>query len=320
MNTNEAAIEQRKRLTTALKNFYGSNYYPGCVNPKSQTKAYLNENYIPFDPSIEEDNSPNMCLYQKVMTDPNPNWGMTLMPQKNQAEKTPPAPTSSDPTPSSNGNQDLQYFSLTYPGNESQFKRNYPNYQQDFPNLVFDPKERNVLVNDCLKSDRYNRAMDMVLRNEGGYEDRPTRIEQPTNKGITQGLYNRLKNKYPDFQNNYPEHVRNLTDEQIKNIYCQEFYKPMKGELINNDRLRNMIIDLSVLRGANIATSSLQNELIFNGSNVTSDGTLGSQSVQAFNNLADPDDFIRRYKQTVKREICNDPQYNNGWINRINRY
>lgn len=86
MNTNKDAIEQRKKLTTALKYLYGSNYHPGLVDPKSQTMHYLKEDYIPFDASIEDDNSPNMTLYRQVMTDPNPNWDLSQKPNDNQSE------------------------------------------------------------------------------------------------------------------------------------------------------------------------------------------------------------------------------------------
>lgn len=73
-NRNKEALEQRKRLTTAAKAWYGNNYNPGSLNPQNETKFFLNEDYIPYDPTLEEENSIINQAYNEIMTNPNPNY------------------------------------------------------------------------------------------------------------------------------------------------------------------------------------------------------------------------------------------------------
>lgn len=71
-NSNKAALEQRKRLTAAAKSWYGDNYSPNYLNPETDTKFYLGEDYIPYDDSAEESDGGIQQAYNQIMTDKDP--------------------------------------------------------------------------------------------------------------------------------------------------------------------------------------------------------------------------------------------------------
>ena len=201
------------------------------------------------------------------------------------------------------------------------FKKNYPGFDQDFPNVIEGEASVSVLENDCLPSRRYQKYLRDVKRNEGvGYIDNPRLIEQPTMTGISQGAYDDIRANNPEIADNYPENVKDLSDDQIDNLYCQFYYKFNHGEFINPDRIRQVILDQTTMRKPEHAVKPLQEILTAYGYPVEVDGILGSETIKALNSITDPDDFVEFAIPLLQKSMPRNPKFQNGWDDRIDRY
>lgn len=145
-------------------------------------------------------------------------------------------------------------------------------------------------------------------------------MESPTNTGITQKTLNNVLGKYKAFQNIYPTQTKDLTQEQIENIYCQEYYKRMHGELINHPRVRDMVLDQNVMRDSKDFIKDLQKLLCKYGANTQIDGVLGSETLNTLNTINDPDKFVDFVKKNLPDYLKKSPQFTKGWKNRIDQY
>ena len=69
-------------------------------------------------------------------------------------------------------------------------------------------------------------ALKFTLQYEGGYSNHPNDRGGPTNCGVTQVVYNeyRLGKKQP------LQSVRNITSQEISNIYYEKYWQPIGGE------------------------------------------------------------------------------------------
>lgn len=194
---------------------------------------------------------------------------------------------------------------------------NKTNFKAYFPNPIRKKVNKNPLINDCVDSPRYQEFITNTERREGiGLAN----VEEPTMTGIRQSTLNDILRKYPSFRGVYPENIKDLTQDQWRNIYCQEYYKLPHGELINHPRLRDMILDQNVMRDRTKFVKNLQQMLNNYGITVEVDGVLGSQTVNILNSLKDPDDFVDYAKEKLPDFLSKKPEYQNGWKNRIKKY
>lgn len=201
-----------------------------------------------------------------------------------------------------------------FPNNNWEDKTNFNAY---FPNPIRKNINKNPLINDCIDSPRYQEFITKTERREGiGLAN----VEEPTMTGIRQSTLNDILHKYPSFRGVYPENIKDLTQDQWRNIYCQEYYKLPHGELINHPRLRDMILDQNVMRDRTKFVKNLQQMLNNYGITVEVDGVLGSQTVNILNSLKDPDDFVDYAKEKLPDFLSKKPEYQNGWKNRIKKY
>ena len=201
------------------------------------------------------------------------------------------------------------------------FKKNYPDFDQDFPNVIEGKTSGSLLENDCLPSRRYQKYLRDIKRNEGiGYIDNPRLIDQPTMTGMSRDMYERIRKNNPDIADKYPENVKDLSDDQIDNLYCHFYYKPNHGEFINSDRIRHMVLDLTTMRKSENAVRALQEVLIAYGYPVEIDGILGSKTIKALNSITDPDDFVEFTVPLLQASMPRNSQFQDGWNERIVRY
>lgn len=170
---------------------------------------------------------------------------------------------------------------------------------------------------------QFEMVMGNTLGEEGGYEDNPRKIEQPTNYGITQSTLQSYTSRHPDL--GYPDHVRNLTVDQARNIYFQDFYQKYRIHNIENDRLARIIFDMHVMTSPKNVANIIQDGLIDSGYNVKKDGVFGSESIGALNAAAAAGDTDEVAKNIIRRrrEFLNErPNHDNfpGWFPRTSRY
>ena len=194
------------------------------------------------------------------------------------------------------------------------------NPQKDNFNYVRDEYETNPLINDCLKSDRFRQFVSNIKQPEReGYGFHVS--DQPTNSGISQGFYDQFLHKYPKISKVYPNKVKDLTQEQVDNVYCQEFYKPNHIETFNDNHTAEHIFDIGVNIGGSEGTKIVQNAYNdINAQNIGIDGKFGTETVSALNQLQD-DDLLRLNNQIVNRRYeyydgLKDKNKYPGWYTR----
>lgn len=146
----------------------------------------------------------------------------------------------------------------------------------------------------------FDSAFTRVLGNEGGYVFNPADPGGETNWGIS-------TRSYPNTD------IKNLTRDQARDIYFQDFWLPLNGDSIAAG-VGFQLFDFAVNSGIQTAVRAYQRAL-----NVADDGHFGPASLaaaQAMSTdkqvmcvLAERLDFMRRLKAW--------PSFGSGWAGRI---
>ena len=127
----------------------------------------------------------------------------------------------------------------------------------------------------------FNEIIEVILDHEGGYVDDPTDRGGDTNFGIA-------KRFYPDVD------IKNLTKEQAKKIYHQDYWRVGKCDEIPT-HLRHIYFDMCVNFGISGAIKVLQRA--YNGKHskdIDVDGKLGPMTLTAIQKLEE--ERVRAYR------------------------
>ena len=150
----------------------------------------------------------------------------------------------------------------------------------------------------------FDQAIEVILKNEGGYVDHPNDPGGETNFGIS-------KRSYPDVD------IKNMTKQQAKEIYKSDFWNPLKLHLINNANICLDIFDMAVNSGRGRAVKIAQKL-----AGTKEDGGMGAITAKAINEYKG--DFVKDYKHSrrVFYEHLADTNskykvFLKGWSNRI---
>lgn len=157
----------------------------------------------------------------------------------------------------------------------------------------------------------FKTALKKVLKWEGGFVDDPDDMGGRTNKGITQKTYNLY----------YEGDVKYITDEQVETIYRVGFWKRIKGDDIQSQKVAELLFDYAVNSGVVTASKKIQ-ALV----GVVQDGKIGSITVEAINKK-NPDTLFNElydvrvayYKAIVARRP-NQQKFLKGWLRRLKSY
>jgi lysozyme family protein len=119
--------------------------------------------------------------------------------------------------------------------------------------------------------ENYAQALKQVLKYEGGYVDHPKDPGGPTNKGITQAVYDAWRKK-----SGLPvQSVRSINDSEVAAIYRQEYWDRISGDLLPSG-VDFAVFDFAVNSGVSRAAKYLQTVV-----GVTQDGQIGPATIQA---------------------------------------
>ena len=113
----------------------------------------------------------------------------------------------------------------------------------------------------------FNEIIEKVLEHEGGYVNDPTDLGGETKYGIT-------KRFYPDVD------IKNLTIEQAKEIYKQDYWDKNKVESLPQN-LWHIYFDMCVNMGKRTAVKVLQRAAVNKGRDIEVDGGLGPMTIGA---------------------------------------
>ncbi len=150
----------------------------------------------------------------------------------------------------------------------------------------------------------FERIVNKVLMNEGGYVNDPTDKGGETNFGISKRVYPHVN-------------IKNLSKNQAKAIYKKDYWDEIKGNDIVSDEVAYEIFDTAVNMG--VRTSS---KLVQIAINVYPDGDIGQKTLKAINTTNEElliAKFklakIARYVYLVRKRPKNQ-KYLYGWLNR----
>lgn len=149
---------------------------------------------------------------------------------------------------------------------------------------------------------RFERFVDIVIRNEGGYVFDKADPGGETKYGIS-------KRAFPK------EDIKNLTIERAKQLYLTHYYRPCKIDLIRNELLAIHVFDFAVNAGVGRAAKTLQ-KLI----GIDQDGIIGRKTLERLNMITIydlPGAYINA-RIAYYRGLKN-PRFEKGWIARVEK-
>lgn len=170
-----------------------------------------------------------------------------------------------------------------------------------------------------MANSQYSRSLEMVLGHEGGYVDHPEDKGGPTNKGVTKIVYD----KYRAAKGLAMRDVRELTDDEYREIYYQGYWRPAHCHEMPSEAMAALMFDAAVNHGPRNAVKLLQQ-----GAGVPvaqCDGVWGSQtkrfvSAAAANAVALVDACLlarERFYRDIIRRKPSQSVFLKGWLNRI---
>ncbi len=98
----------------------------------------------------------------------------------------------------------------------------------------------------------FQRSLRMVLRHEGGFVDHPADRGGPTNKGVTLKTwraYHRAKNPAVSDADCSAASLKEITADQIAEIYYQGYWRPARCVDMPNEALAGVVFDAAVNHG-----------------------------------------------------------------------
>ena len=119
--------------------------------------------------------------------------------------------------------------------------------------------------------ENYPQALKQVLKYEGGYVDHPKDPGGPTNKGVTQAVYDNWRKS----QNLPIQSVRAIADSEVAAIYKNLYWDRISGDLLPSG-VDFAVFDFAVNSGVSRAAKTLQAVV-----GVTQDGVIGPATIQA---------------------------------------
>lgn len=158
----------------------------------------------------------------------------------------------------------------------------------------------------------FSKALEHVLRNEGGYVNDPDDPGGETYKGIARNMNPKWAGwafiDRKDFSNP-------LLEELVGDFYRDNYWNPVKGDSILSQDVATSIFDFGVNAGVKTSAALAQSV-----AGVTADGAIGPASMSAINAM-DEDHFIAaftvvkiaRYISICKKRTASK-KYFFGWV------
>ena len=124
-----------------------------------------------------------------------------------------------------------------------------------------------------MPKESFQKIVTRTLKWEGGFVDNPNDPGGRTNKGITKKEYD----LYRQEKNQPQADVKDITDDEVMDIYYNKYFIPVFGDLFEEDvRVQWKIFDIGVNMGVNRSLKFVQTIV-----GVDSDGQFGPKSKAA---------------------------------------
>jgi lysozyme family protein len=153
--------------------------------------------------------------------------------------------------------------------------------------------------------ENYAKCLAQVLKYEGGYVDHPKDPGGPTNKGVTQAVYDSWRKA----NNLLTQSVRNISDSEVDAIYRQEYWAPISGDDLPAG-IDFAVFDYAVNSGVSRAAKTLQSVV-----GVTQDGVIGPATIQATKTYVAT--TVTNKRLAFMQSLSIWPTFGKGWSARI---
>ena len=104
-----------------------------------------------------------------------------------------------------------------------------------------------------MNNEDFEKMLKFVLQREGGYVNDPHDLGGETNKGITHNTYN----SYRRSKGLPIRSVKYITDDEVRDIYYNNYFKASGADKIENPKLASYVFDTAVNMGVSRAKSFL---------------------------------------------------------------
>ena len=179
----------------------------------------------------------------------------------------------------------------------------------------------------------FNIAFDLTMKVEGGYQCDKDDKGNYVNGVLVGTKYGITAPELMNFLGRMPtaEEMKNLSLETVKAIYERDYWGINKLDEVKDQRIANEMFDTGVNCGIVTAAKFLQRALNLSNvnqfayKNISVDGVIGSQTLQALNNHKKPDLVLKilnvlqgnRYIEICERNEVME-KFMNSWMSRVN--
>jgi lysozyme family protein len=160
-----------------------------------------------------------------------------------------------------------------------------------------------------MAKNNFPKCQAFVLKYEGGYVNHPKDPGGATNKGITQRVYDR----YRERRGETTRSVKLITNIELDDIYRGQYWGVVKGDDLE-EGLDLAVYDYAVNSGAAKAVKDLQREL-----GVTADGVMGVNTLAALSGRDMREVILLLCARRLKflKSLKTWGTFGRGWTNRI---
>ncbi|WLJ71093.1 hypothetical protein [Sphingomonas phage Kimi] len=161
-----------------------------------------------------------------------------------------------------------------------------------------------------MSSANYDKALPLVLAHEGGFVDHPKDPGGPTNKGVTQRVYDAYRTNIGLAKRS----VRLIETGEVRQIYRDQYWNLVSADQLP-EGLDYAVFDYAVNSGVGKAVKDLQREL-----GVGVDGVVGELTIRAAKGVNDLEDLIVRYcnrRLSFLRSLKTWATFGKGWKRRV---
>jgi len=145
----------------------------------------------------------------------------------------------------------------------------------------------------------FNEIIEVVLEHEGGYVNDPTDRGGETNFGIAKRFYRNVD-------------IKNLTRDQAKKIYHQDYWRPAKCDQVPPE-LRHIYFDMCVNFGRSGAVRVLQRAANAKGAGLIVDGGIGPKTINALDKVEH--ERVRAYRVLkFAKIVLKNPEQEKFWF------
>ena len=159
----------------------------------------------------------------------------------------------------------------------------------------------------------FNDAVEVILKNEGGFVNHPQDRGGATNWGITQRVYEAYKGRAVTI-----DEMRKMPRSEAIAIYKKNYWDKIGGDAIKFYTVALTIFDQAVNRGIAAAVKQAQRV-----AGVNPDGVVGTQTLAAINKTPEKEFlnlFLKESEEAYKTIVNRNPSqqvFLKGWLNRV---